>query len=280
MEGKDLDYKHKKINIEGRKIQTYIIGKGKNVVLALPGFPHSGIYYSWIFRGQDLSKLKIISFDYPGWIGNSEGKVRDGEYSLEEFVRIAKKVLEYYYVKKLHLIGNSFGGSVATRLAYDWKKRVKKVVLISAVLSGSRFEKQVYYIYARTLKLINAGWLIRLYVNLRYQEYKREVIKQGLDGRFIKRYSELFKGMSNKVLLESIYDLFRRDWTEYLDKVKNKRFLVINSKNENILFKKQARIIRLHLNKEKSIFLEGSHEEFALKPDKKIVEKVVKFLSR
>ena len=86
--------------------------------------------------------------------------------------------------------------------------------------------------------------------------------------------------MDNKILLESIYALFTSDWTEHLKTLNNKGILVINSREEDLMFRRQAQIIRLNLAHEKSEFFEGSHEYFALAPSEKMVKKIVRYLSR
>jgi len=68
----DFQYFSKRVNFKGHQIQTYTYGLGKKVILALPSFPNTGLYYLFISKYYNNPKYKIISFDIPGWMGWSE----------------------------------------------------------------------------------------------------------------------------------------------------------------------------------------------------------------
>ena len=69
MQLQNLYIHQEKIKFLNKNIQTYIFGKGDIYILALPSFPHSGVYFWWLFSRRNLDKFKIISLDLPGWIG-------------------------------------------------------------------------------------------------------------------------------------------------------------------------------------------------------------------
>ena len=45
------------------------------------------------------------------------------------------------------------------------------------------------------------------------------------------------------------------------------------------LFKKEAKQIRLKLNNEENLYLKGSHDDFMLKPNDGVIEKILDFFA-
>ncbi len=110
-------FNKKKIKFNGYNIQTYSFGAGEKVVLSFPGFPHSGLYFTLFLRFYDPTRVKFITFDLPGWFGNSENVFQNSEFAIETYVDIAEKILEEYEVKKFNIIGYSFGSALAVLIA-------------------------------------------------------------------------------------------------------------------------------------------------------------------
>ncbi|OGM04284.1 hypothetical protein A2715_03445 [Candidatus Woesebacteria bacterium RIFCSPHIGHO2_01_FULL_39_32] len=121
-----------------KNLQTYVFGNGSIYVLALPSFPHSGIYFWWLFSHQNLDKYKIISFDLPGWIGESDDYKKDEKYSIEDSVELAKTVINHYTNGPVNIFGYSFGAPIALKIAADWPKRILRLVFVSPVIHGNK----------------------------------------------------------------------------------------------------------------------------------------------
>lgn len=263
------------------KIKSYVFGSGEKIVFSLPSFPHSGLYYLWFISHYDLEKVKVITFDLPGWIGASENVFCDEKFSLDKYIQVANSVLDFYQIKKYSLIGYSFGGSLAIRLAADHLNRIDKLVLVSAFVDGklsvgSRNNRLIKFLYS-----LKWGWCMKVYVYLTFRKYEKVLLSEGLIESGVNFYERLISKCDGTLLLQSIYTLFNTDWTVYLRKIKGfTNILVVSSKNEDEYMRVQSRHIRRELEHERTMFIHGSHEDFLLKPNTEIIKAVVDFVTK
>ena len=247
--------------------------------MAFPGFPHSGISYRWLFSEHDLEKIKVITFDLPGWIGESEGYRRSEVYSFDLEVDISKYILDYYRVNSYSLIGYSFGGAIALKAASEAPKKVNKIVLVSTVVNPL---KTPNFYPIRNVNFITSWhlrFLLRRMVYRDFRKWKKGLIEDGLGPIFVEKYEELLRNADDRIMMESIYRLFHTDLSPYLDRLNGKKVMVINSQDEENIFKEQAEIIRRKLVGENSLVIRGTHVDFLLKPNHDVVDKIVDFLS-
>jgi pimeloyl-ACP methyl ester carboxylesterase len=76
------------------------------------------------------SQRRIIRFDLPGF--GLTGPMPDGNYTIENYVRVVTAVLDRSGVQRCVLGGNSFGGQVAWETASAQPARVDKLILVDA----------------------------------------------------------------------------------------------------------------------------------------------------
>ena len=113
--------------IDGLLINYEIIGRRKKPLLILHGWGNS--LREWIPTARQLSsKYKVILVDLPGFGGSTKPDDSWGIYEYGDFV---EKLLLSLKVRRLILIGHSFGGRVGVLLAAR-KKLIEKLVLINA----------------------------------------------------------------------------------------------------------------------------------------------------
>lgn len=111
---------------------------GGGTVLLLHGSgPGVSAWANW--RGQ----LPVLSERHrviaPDLVGFGFTEIREGqEYSREVWLRQVVDLLDALDVDRVHVVGNSFGGSMALALAIHHPERVAKVVLMGSV--GVPFE--------------------------------------------------------------------------------------------------------------------------------------------
>ncbi len=284
MESKHINFIGKynvhEISFGKYKIKSYIFGKGKKVIFSLPSFPHSGLYYLWFISHYGLSKIKFITFDLPGWIGASDNIFTEEKFSLDRYIQVAETVLEFYGVRNFSLIGYSFGGALAIRLAVDHPERVNKLVLVSTFVDGKLNQRSGIGRILKCLYLFKWGWFLKIYVKLRFRKYENCLRKEGFFESGMKFYERLVSKCNGTILLQSIYTLFNTDWTNSLRQLKGSRhILVVSSKDEDKFLRAQSEHIRRELEHEKTMFIHGRHEDFLLKPNSEVVKKVVDFLT-
>lgn len=73
---------------------------------------------------------RVIRFDLPGF--GLTGPDPNSDYSIANYVRVSRAVLDSMHVRRAVVAGNSLGGAVAAALALDDTARVAKLVLVDA----------------------------------------------------------------------------------------------------------------------------------------------------
>lgn len=279
METFSLNCNFRTILVDGKKVQTYSVGEGKKVIFSFPAYPHSGLIYILFMLKYDLTKVKLITFDLPGWVGTTERFSQDGSFDADLLIKIAKAVIKEYRVDKFNVLGFSFGSYLALLIANIYKDRVKKIVLVSPVINSSIARKSKDGLKIRILKYTGLYFLVKPYIFYRFEQYSKALIGQGIPEQFIYLYRNMMGKIQTKYVFRSIYYLFFSDNIQLLKEVSDKEILIVNSKTETPYLRKQSWYVRQILENEKSLYLKGNHEDFILYPQKKVVSKIVKFLT-
>lgn len=139
-----------KITIEDMKINYICEGEGQDV-LVLHGW---GANIDTVMPIVNLlkSNFKVYALDLPGFGSSDEPKE---VYGSKEYAEIVKKFIDYMEMKRVILIGHSFGGKISIWLGSLYPEIVDKIVLIdSAGLIPKRGLK--YYIKVYSFKLLKA----------------------------------------------------------------------------------------------------------------------------
>jgi poly(3-hydroxyalkanoate) depolymerase len=76
--------------------------------------------------GEKLDDRDIVTFDVPG-VGESPDP--DFPYRPWQMARLARKVLDYYGIDDVDVMGVSWGGGLAQQFAFQYRNRVGRVVL-------------------------------------------------------------------------------------------------------------------------------------------------------
>ena len=162
----------------------------------------------------------------------------------------------------------------------DHPESVKKLVLVSAFVDGNLNPQGTISKLLKYLHKLKWGWLLKIYVRLRFRIYEDCLRKEGFSESGTKYYERLVARCDGTVLLQSISSLFNSDWTDYLRRLRGSRhILVISSKDESGFLKAQSEHIRRELEHEKTMFIHGNHEDFLLKPNTEVVKAVVDFMT-
>lgn len=278
-----LEYETKDIKIGKDLIRTYQFGQGDNIILAFPGFPFSGLIFSWLLMNSDLRNSRVVTFDMPGWAGFSKIDPNITYTSIERMVEIGNSLMESEFPKKsFSILGYSYGGALGVKIFGINKQKVKRIALVSPVIDG----KTVYTSWVRLIELakkFHLNWFVRKYVQHEYIDPVLRYLEENFEVplSYMQLIDDALSRIDNKVLLDSLNELFHIDLRVELSLINEKKvpIMVINSKDEEKIFRKQAEFIRRILDHEKSVFLHGRHEDFALKPNSKVIDSIVKFLS-
>ena len=125
--------------VQNRNIHYVEAGEGQPVLL-IPGAWST--YRYWNRITPLLSKhYRLLALDYVG-AGDSD-KPRSGfRYTVEEQADLIAGIIEALQVSKVHIIGTSYGGSIALNLAARYPDRVGKIVSIEG--NGMKHKKVPY----------------------------------------------------------------------------------------------------------------------------------------
>lgn len=277
--GFNFEYLSKSIIYKGHYIETYSIGSGKNVVFSFPSFPHSGLCYLWFLNHYSLDKVRFVTFDLPGWIGDSEDIFAYEKFDIEEFIKIAKAVLREYEIEHFSLLGYSFGSAMSVKLASEMPERVKKMVLVSPVIDGRNIQTTKEVMLVNLVKWLHIAPVMKMYINKQWRKYCPLLAAERCPGNFLTIYTALVSRVNSCVLLDSIYTLFHQNWSVHLDKIMDKKFLIVSSREETRLFRRQAELLRRKISNGQSLYIHGQHEEFVLNPQSDVVRQVIRFLT-
>jgi len=97
-------------------------------VLLVYGYGASSVSYKPVMKTFGES-LRVIAVDLPGF-GKSDK--REGDYSPEALADVLAQILDQKGVQRAHVVGHSWGCSVALAFALRHKDRLDKLVLISS----------------------------------------------------------------------------------------------------------------------------------------------------
>ncbi|MFC1780236.1 alpha/beta hydrolase [Patescibacteria group bacterium] len=280
---KEFVYETKFIKVNGLKICTYVFGSGKKDVLLLPSFPHSGIYYTFLFSDfVDFKRYdyRYITLDFPGWIGKSERFPDEENYSIEQVLDIVKGVLKHYKIRKAHILGYSFGGAVTLKLIDELSSLTDKIALVSPFFNATISQKEFFVYITRVCKKLK---LYPLYFSINrrmIQACVRRALKiDNLGEEYVNQYLDLVKNLDKYNLLNSINEIFCSDLSPALKELNNKKVLIISSRDEYKFIRKQAEFVRRKLDSEISLFFKGPHENFIVNPSKKLVKQILNFFN-
>ena len=117
------------VRVNGRDIFLVETGTGAPVVLLHGGGPGASGVSNYSRNIEPLAEnFRVIVPDMPGYGRSSKGVDRSDPFGyLAEHIR---GMLDQLGVERAHLVGNSYGGSCALRLALDDPTRVDKLVLM------------------------------------------------------------------------------------------------------------------------------------------------------
>ena len=121
----------------GRKTNYHDHGCGRSVLLIHGSGPGVSAWANWRTVLPALSEeLRIIAPDMAGF-GFTERRTGE-QYNLDLWVEHVGGLLDALDLTKVHVVGNSFGGALATALAIRHPDRVDRLVLMGSV--GLRFD--------------------------------------------------------------------------------------------------------------------------------------------
>lgn len=120
------------IDAAGIRTNYHDIGDGEIILLIHGSGPGVSAWTNWRLTIPELAKNhRVIAPDMVGF-GYTE-RPDDFSYNMNEWVEQAIGLLDALKIKKVSVIGNSFGGGLALAMAVQYPERVNKLVLMGSV---------------------------------------------------------------------------------------------------------------------------------------------------
>ena len=121
----------------GIKVYYEVYGEGKPILLLHGAYLTIGMNWGQLI--PELAKTrKIIALELQG---HGHTAYSDRKLSLQTLASDVEKVMDYLKIDSADIAGYSFGGQVAYQFAIQSSKRLKKLIIISAVKSTSELPR-------------------------------------------------------------------------------------------------------------------------------------------
>lgn len=204
-------------------------------ILILHGWGLSGNKYAETQKLLEEKGYKVYAPDLPGF-GYVE--MLNGSMVLDDYVFFVKKFIEREKLKKVILIGHSFGGRVSVKFAVKYPEMVEKLILTGAPLLRPKlgFKK---YVISKTALLLG---FVKNYLPLSVTQMLRKLIY-----RFIGEYDYLkadkMKSTFVNVINEDLVDVIKNiDIPTLLIWGKNDKLVKIEIANKAHKFIKKSKL--------------------------------------
>ena len=216
---------------------------------------------------DELSKhFYVMAPEHPGLI-RSEGPKKPWNY--EDYAEHLNKLISHLELENFILLGQSFGGGIATAYAAVFPKRIKNLVLVDSVFGG-RLEN--FYFKGRK-------WWSLKYSKILKSSFVPTVIKNfvissflGVPVGFVDK-----KTLENRLLMGKIMGNLKLE-TNYKD-LKTPTLLVWGMNDTFITPINRAREIQTEIKSSKLVTTTGGHSILYRKP-KEVVSLIVKNLEK
>ncbi len=126
------------IDVDGIRTRVYEEGSGEPLVL-IHGGQYGGLVSAidaWSINFPELaSRFHIYAFDKLG-MGQTDNPKQDADYSFEALFNHTIGVLDALGIGDAYVVGHSRGGFLATRIAFEQPKRVRRLIIVDSNTSS------------------------------------------------------------------------------------------------------------------------------------------------
>lgn len=162
----------KLINIEERKIECLITGKGEKTVVIMPGM--GGNIYEWMDIVDEISQYAKVIVIHRSGVGNSTLHENGSNTCIaanDLYILLRELGIE----EKVILLGHSYGGLCVQHFARLYPQKVESIALVesSSIDTGNKFDEL-------ETPISNENYSNEVFIKLwtKYSEYTRERLKE------------------------------------------------------------------------------------------------------
>ena len=129
------------------------------VVMFVHGAPGSGSdFYGYLADSALLDRAMVVAVDRPGYGHSMYGKAM---ISIADQAKAIKTIVDQYSGRKIVLVGHSYGGPIAAKMAMDYPNQIQSVIMLAPV-NDPDHEKIFWFSYIGIWKatrwMLSGAW--------------------------------------------------------------------------------------------------------------------------
>ncbi len=246
------------IIINGIKINYQTFGEG-TPFLILHGWGSNSERWQEVAELLSKSGFKVIIPDLPGF-GKSDALVIP--WNTNKYVSFAEEFTRVLNLRDFYLLGHSFGGALASKIAVKHPQEVKKLFLVSAACVRKKTAQKSFS--AKISKIIKIFYFLPFYGFFRKVVYK-----------FIIRKSDYV--YVEGIMKQTYLNVVAEDLTFHLSFIKVPTVIIWGEKDDSTLIE-EARLINERIKNSKLIILPDAGHDLNRKQPAILAEKVLENL--
>jgi pimeloyl-ACP methyl ester carboxylesterase len=230
-------------------------GQGPTILLLHGAFSSLHTFNEWnkILK----NKYRVVRLDLMGF--GLTGPNDNGDYSMENFIRVLKSFVQILGLDQFHLGGSSLGGWLAWEFAYRFPKKVDKLILINA--AGFLEEENIPLpfklartpIFNQMIKYVVKKTIIEQFVKQVYFDSSK------VNEAIINRYYELFSREGNPEAFLKMASTVFSDDSGHLHHIHNKTLIMWGREDMWIPVHNAYRFHKMLLHSKVKIYPEVGH---------------------
>ncbi|TSC94070.1 MAG: alpha/beta hydrolase fold protein [Parcubacteria group bacterium Licking1014_1] len=152
--------------VNGLKINYLVFGEGKPF-LVLHGWGSNSDRWGPVAEQISQKRFKVIVPDLPGF---GKSGVLQKPWNLNNYVNWAEQIIKEMNLGDFYLLGHSFGGALASKIAMKHNQEIKKLFLVSAACIRKKTAKKSFF--AKISKIVAIFYFLPFYSFFRKAVYK------------------------------------------------------------------------------------------------------------
>lgn len=244
------------IIINGNKINYLSIGEGPSALLILHGWGSNSERWELVAEIISQKGFKVIVPDLPGF-GKSD--VLNAPWNLNKYVNFVEEFVKEMNFEEFYLLGHSFGGALASKIAVKHVQDVKKMFLVSAACIRKKTTKKSFF--AKISKIIKIFYFLPYYNLFRKAVYK-----------FIIRKSDYL--YVDGIMKETYLNMVSEDLSLHLSFIKTPTVIIWGDKDEATPIE-NGYFIAKQIKNSKFIVIPGAGHDLNKKQPEILAEKVL-----
>ena len=246
------------IIINGVKTNYIAMGKGAPFII-LHGWGSGSD--KWIKEAEIISKqgYQVVVPDLPGFA--ESGKLTK-PWTINDYVSWFEEFTRLLEIQEFYLLGYSFGGALAAKIAVKYPQRVKKLFLVAAAVIRKKTAKKGFL--AKISKFVKFFYFLPYYAFFRKAIYK-----------FIIRKSDYVhaEGIMKQTYLNAVAD----DLSHHLSFIRVPTVIIWGDKDQSVPLD-NAKIINEKIRNSELIIIEGADHLMHKTMPELLAEKVLSSL--